>query len=106
MPSLIKLDKHEDSNEVHVGSVKLEGDCSWTDVIAAGHDSLHYQGAAHRVIETCLLWNTMQVRIKLLSSTRESFVVLLPEVDKAVEEQAKHNVAKVAEEMVEISHFP
>ena len=49
MASLIEFDKHEDSNEVHVGGVKLEVDVGWAEVITGRHNSLHNQGKAHSI---------------------------------------------------------
>ena len=51
MADLVELHEHKDGDDVHEGGVELEGDVGWADVVAGGHDALHHQGQAHRVVE-------------------------------------------------------
>ena len=105
MSALIKLEEHENSNEVHVSGVKLESDRGRADMITARHDSLHDESRAHGIVEPSLVRNSVKVGIKLLACGRQGFEVSSFQEDETVEKQTKDNVAKVAKEMIEISHF-
>ena len=67
MSALIKLEEHENSNEVHVSGVKLESNRGRADMITAGHDSFHDKSRAHGIVEPSLVRNSVKVGIKLLA---------------------------------------
>ena len=75
MAPLIELEEHEDSDEVHVGGVKLESNCCGADMIAAGHDSLHNKSRSHGIVTT--LVGTLQDLLSLLLAQKpEVFLTL------------------------------
>ena len=57
--NLIELHKHEDCDQIHEGSVELEGDVGGADVVGAGHHPLHAQGKTHCKIESILARNAI-----------------------------------------------
>ena len=123
--NLIKLHKHEDSDEVHEGGVELEGNVGGADVVRAGHHPLHAQSKTHSKIEPILardaifflVENLIYMNINerifsllVLFYLLDPFVLLqkrlkleLLEENDAHEEEPKDAIAKVAEHVVEVT---
>ena len=57
--NLVKLHKHQYSDQVHEGGVELEGDIGGTDVVGAGHHPLHAQSKTHSKVESILARDTI-----------------------------------------------
>ena len=100
---LVEFHKHEDSNEVHEGGVKLEGDVGGTDVVGGGHDSLHEEGQAEGEVETVLGRDSELLSPDGRVVFEELLVLHLLEENDAHEEEAEDTVAEVAEDVVEVS---
>ena len=100
---LVELHEHEDGNEVHEGGVELEGDVGGTDVIAGAHNPLHEEGQAQGEVEAVLGRHSVALRRDGLILTQESVVLQFLKVDDGHKEQAKHAVAEITENVIEIS---
>ena len=59
MSVLVKLHIDEDGDEVHEGGVILEAAHSGADVVGSRHESLHHEGAPHRVVDPGEIRNAM-----------------------------------------------
>ena len=100
---LVEFHKHEDSNEVHEGGVKLEGDVGGADVVGGGHDSLHEESQAEGEVETVLCRDPELFPPDGRVVFQELLVLHLLEENDAHEEEAEDTVAEVAEDVVEVS---
>ena len=99
---LVEFHKHEDSNEVHEGGVKLEGDVGGADVVGGGHDSLHEESQAQREVEAVLCRHSKLFSPDGLVVFQELLVLHLLEENNAHEEETEHAVAEVTKYVVEV----
>ena len=96
MTTLEELDKHQYSDEIHVGGVKLEGECRGADMVDGGHDALHDESGTHCIINAVLLRHTVLARIKVSVACLEAAISLTLHSNYTYEKNAKDDVAEVA----------
>ena len=110
---LVEFHEHEDSNEIHEGRVELEGDLGGADVVAGGHDALHGQSQTHRVVQAVLSGNSQTGEINIFNSIfifhlfvnffLKAFIFFLSNPNNHHEENAEETIAKVAENVIEVT---
>ena len=107
---LVESHEHQDGNDIHEGGVELEGDLGGADVIAGGHDALHDQSQAHRIVQAVLPGNSETGAINLLRYWQfcsqlflKRFISFLSYLNNQHEDEAEDTVTKVAENVIEIT---
>ena len=101
MPVLVELDKHKDANKIHEGSIKLEEDVPWTDVVAARHHPLHHHGHTHSIEQAEVLRNSKPLSFMMVKHRNCLGILSLLQADQGYEENTETNIPNVAENMVE-----
>lgn len=91
MPLLEYCNEHETSSNDHECGIELVVDFRWTDMIEAGEEALPHHGESYTIVQGPVL----------VQAVNFSLVSLPGYINEQTEERTAHNIADVAEDVVE-----